>query len=437
VTQKSCATTPATLLNQQCQCITLDEQQLNEALQRETRSLGLSELGDSHPHLFSRSAFFVDSETISAMRGVVAAVERVVTLPGYRERALADAHPHARHEPKTKGVFLGYDFHLSEAGPQLIEINTNAGGGLLNAFLRAAQRACCEPVAEAFGVGADQALSRFSSMFRQEWRLARGDAPLARIAIVDDRPQSQYLYPEFLLFIRLMESQGLEALLCDAAELEVRDGRLWARNVAIDLVYNRTTDFSLSEPAHVALLEAYLHDLAVITPHPRAHALYADKRRLALLSDPTALAGLGAEAADCELLAQRIPLTRIVDPEQRESLWRDRRHLFFKPQSGYGSKAAYRGDKLTKAVFEQILRQPYVAQALVPPSARRVRQGDELLELKADVRNFAYAGQVQLVCARLYQGQTTNFRTPGGGFAPVYETTFMEQAGAPEANRSS
>jgi hypothetical protein len=25
-----------------------------------------------------------------------------------------------------------------------------------------------------------------------------------------------------------------------------------------------------------------------------------------------------------------------------------------------------------------------------------------------------------LVAARLYQGQTTNFRTPGGGFAPVF-----------------
>ena len=39
--------------------------------------------------------------------------------------------------------------------------------------------------------------------------------------------------------------------------------------------------------------------------------------------------------------------------------------------------------------------------------------------LKLDVRNYVYDGQVQLLAARLYQGQTTNFRTPGGGFAPV------------------
>ena len=39
--------------------------------------------------------------------------------------------------------------------------------------------------------------------------------------------------------------------------------------------------------------------------------------------------------------------------------------------------------------------------------------------MKVDVRNYVYAGQVQLLAARLYQGQTTNFRTAGGGFAPV------------------
>ncbi len=40
--------------------------------------------------------------------------------------------------------------------------------------------------------------------------------------------------------------------------------------------------------------------------------------------------------------------------------------------------------------------------------------------MKFDLRDYAYDGEVQWVAARLYQGQTTNFRTPGGGFAPVY-----------------
>ena len=39
---------------------------------------------------------------------------------------------------------------------------------------------------------------------------------------------------------------------------------------------------------------------------------------------------------------------------------------------------------------------------------------------KTDVRLYVYNGQVLLTAARLYQGETTNFRTPGGGFAPVF-----------------
>jgi hypothetical protein len=43
------------------------------------------------------------------------------------------------------------------------------------------------------------------------------------------------------------------------------------------------------------------------------------------------------------------------------------------------------------------------------------------LERKAGDPAFsARDGTVLLAAARLYQGQTTNFRTPGGGFAPVF-----------------
>mgnify|MGYP003452589128 FL=1 len=40
--------------------------------------------------------------------------------------------------------------------------------------------------------------------------------------------------------------------------------------------------------------------------------------------------------------------------------------------------------------------------------------------MKFDVRQYVYDGQVMWSAARVYQGQTTNFRTAGGGFAPVY-----------------
>ncbi|HEX6572615.1 MAG TPA: hypothetical protein VF055_11380, partial [Steroidobacteraceae bacterium] len=88
-----------------------------------------------------------------------------------------------------------------------------------------------------------------------------------------------------------------------------------------------------------------------------------------------------------------------------------------------GGKAAYRGDKLTRGAFEHVLSNRYVAQSIAPTSSRRVRMDDGSdVDLRVDVRNYAVQGQTWLRAARLYRGQTTNFRTAGGGFAPVVVT---------------
>jgi hypothetical protein len=39
---------------------------------------------------------------------------------------------------------------------------------------------------------------------------------------------------------------------------------------------------------------------------------------------------------------------------------------------------------------------------------------------KTDARLYVYDGEILLTAARLYEGQATNFRTPGSGFAPVF-----------------
>ena len=104
----------------------------------------------------------------------------------------------------------------------------------------------------------------------------------------------------------------------------------------------------------------------------------------------------------------------------RIDLWRERKSLFFKPMRGYGSKAVYRGEKVTRGVFEEILKGEYVAQAFAPPSERMMRVQGVAEPRKLDVRLYAYEGRTLLAAARLYQGQATNFRTPGGGFAPVF-----------------
>ncbi|HMA90322.1 MAG TPA: hypothetical protein VKP89_16430 [Burkholderiales bacterium] len=400
----------ADALNLACSCRTLDAERLRRQLEREPALAGLAEeIAHARPHLFSRTAVFINEAQRARMTTIVRAVEQAAARPSFRDAALVRAPAIARVDFGPRGVFLGYDFHLSAPGPELIEINTNAGGALLNVALARAQRACCDEMAPAFAAGDELARAEdaFFDMFAAEWRLQRDGAPLGRIAIVDDVPAAQYLYPEFLQFARLFGEHGVEAVIADARDLEWRGGHLQYRGQAIDLVYNRLTDFYFEEPAHAALRAAYVAGAVVVTPHPRAHALYADKRNLVALSDPAApLAG--------------VPRTVEVTAENAAALWAQRRSLFFKPALGYGSKAAYRGDKLTRRAWDQVLAGRYVAQTVVPASARVVQIDGAEAELKLDVRAYVYAGEIQLLAARLYQGQTTNFRTAGGGFAPVF-----------------
>jgi hypothetical protein len=349
------------------------------------------------PHLFSAAQVKISRGDTLRMAALIAAVERVVALPGYREHVLVSAPDIARHVPPNPGAFYGYDFHLSPTGPKLIEINTNAGGGLL-----AARR---------FGRGdVEQA---FVEMFRSEC------PTLKALAIVDENPSQQYLYPEFLLFKELFAQHGIAAHICAPDELMLCHGGLWHEETKLDLVYNRITDFPLETHGNSALRQAYLDGSVVVTPHPFGHALYADKRNLVTLSDDALLANWGIDAETRRVLADVVPHTELVRPEHAEDLWARRKGLFFKPASGFGAKAAYRGDKMTKRVFEEVLTSGTVAQALVPPSVVEAEVDGALTELKVDVRCYAYRGEVQFIAARLWQGQTTNFRTPGGGFAEV------------------
>ncbi|MBW7851133.1 MAG: hypothetical protein H3C38_11600 [Rhodospirillales bacterium] len=374
---------------------------------------------ESRPHLFSDAAMFVSESDVRRMGELAAAVETVVAAPGYRTAALAWAPPIAALDPGTPGAFLSYDFHLTTDGPRLIEINTNAGGALLGAALARAQDRCCPGMGRP-ATGLDDGEDVIFAMFQAEWQSRNGTRPLARVAIVDDDPAGQFLYPEFLLFQRLFANRGVEALVADAGELGVENGALWCRGHRVDMVYNRLVDFSLADDRHAALRAAYVEGLAVVTPHPRAHALFADKRNLALLADAAQLRAWNVAEETVGILLDRIPATEIVRPENAERLWRDRNRLFFKPATGYGSRAAYRGDKITRRVWADILAGTYVAQALVPPTERRVRLDDALVPLKCDLRAYAYRGRIQMLVARLYQGQTTNLKTPGGGLAAVF-----------------
>jgi hypothetical protein len=111
-----------------------------------------------------------------------------------------------------------------------------------------------------------------------------------------------------------------------------------------------------------------------------------------------------------------------VSTGNADDLWAERRRLFFKPARGYGSRGPYKGAKLTKKTWSSILRSDYVATELVPPGERLLVTDGAERSFKVDVRCYAYRGKIQLLGARMYRGQTTNFRTDGGGLAAVFTT---------------
>ncbi len=367
----------------------------------------------AHDTMFSNIAIIITPAQMQQMREVITAVAHVVALPAWQQHVLGEAYQ--QYTPRNTGVFFGYDFHLNADGAHLIEINTNAGGAFLSALFEKSQSDASLPGKT---LAMDNLEQVYVDMFRNEWALQRGTVPLRTIAIVDEAPQSQYFYPEFALAKQVFERAGIQVFIADPSEFRIDTEGLYLGASKIDLIYNRLTDFSLSQ--FPLLLTAYRQNLVVMTPHPHAYTLYADKRNLSLLTNPEFLRAKGLDETSISTLLTGIPQTRLIDVKDAEQWWKERKAWFFKPATGYGGKGSYRGANLTQRVFSEIVQGAYVAQRRAMPGEVMVSVAEAApVAFKFDVRCYVYERQVQLVIARLYQGQVTNFRTAGGGFALV------------------
>ena len=371
---------------------------------------------------YAHSIIAVEQDAFETIRRAVAALFRIAHLDAYQARVDAGADAVARHRPPNHAVFMGYDFHLTPAGPRLIEVNTNAGGALLNG-LHTASLCPPEPLACLCAdlIPLDTMRDRLLGTFRAEFAAARPGARLARVAIADDQPEQQFLREEFELFREGFESAGIAAAVCDVRALERRPGAgLWLRGEPVDLVYLRDTDWLLEQPRSAALRAAYLADEGIVTPSPREHHLLAHKARLALLSSESVLREFGATPAEIALLADVVPEAIALDTLGIDTAWRTRRDWVFKPGASHASRAVYRGDKISRHKLDEIAAiGGFVAQRRIEPGALEVATLEGPRRMKFDVRAYAYRDEVLLLGARVYEGQVTNFRTAGGGFSAI------------------
>jgi hypothetical protein len=372
---------------------------------------------------YARSVVSLAPDQFAALRRAVSLLHRAAHSLAYQELVDVGAEAGLAHDPGNYGVLMGYDFHVLEDGPRLIEINTNAGGALLNGLHTAS---LCDPEQLA-PVCSDllpmeEIEERIVSSFRQEFASVRGDAALLEsIAIADRDPRRQLLFREFELFRDLFTELGIRASICDTGELVVGSrGELELRGDPVDLVYLRDTDFTLASDRARGLREAYLNGRVVVTPSPREHHLLANKRRLEIFSSREMLERVGLAPEDAAFLAKIVPETRPLADLGFDEAWRTRRKWVFKPEAAFGSRAVYRGDKISRRRLEQVYAEGgFVAQRRIEPGRIQVPTADGPATMKFDVRAYAYRDRVLLLGARIYQGQVTNFRSPGGGFSAI------------------
>jgi hypothetical protein len=253
--------------------------------------------------------------------------------------------------------------------------------------------------------------------YLRDWSdFSRTEAPLNTIAVLDEDPQLQPLFPEMLACCDWLCEQGFDAQVVSPQQLDVLAEGVYFRGKKIDLIYNRHCDFFLETDVMADLRTAYLAGTVCLSPNPFAYGLLADKRRMILWSDPQALASLDLDVREQEVLLDMVPRSLLFSDYQADELWAMRKTLIFKPVTRFGSRGVLLGKSITRKRFAELEPETTLVQDVVLPSIEKDSAGREF---KVDLRLFVYRDHLLGLGARLYQGQVTNLRTEGGGFAPV------------------
>jgi hypothetical protein len=333
----------------------------------------------------------------------VSAAFHLRTLKAYTSHFAQELQNLQLKEPGNHSILMSYDFHLDTTGQlKLIEVNTNASFLAIGDLMYQAN-GIPQPIPD---FNMEEIRSNIENEMKLNGFQAKSGMP---VAIIDENPEEQKLFAEFLIFAEHFKSWGWNTQVCDYRNLP--------RN--FDFIYNRTTDFLLSDPSSASLRELYNSRKSTLSPHPVEYIYLASKSRFLDWQKPGFLESMGLPAEEIIDLLHALPKNLILNATNATEIWQQRKTLFFKPFQSYGAKQTYRGSGITKKTFEEISSQGFLAQEYVAPSEieRETPTGPQ--KFKYDLRFYAYQDRIQSVIARIYQGQLTNLRTPLGGFACV------------------
>lgn len=354
-------------------------------------------------NLISPFTIKLPRSVLQEARESIAALFKMRESPAYQDSYAPEISALGLRDPGNKSICMSYDFHVTgDNRLKLIEVNTNASFLALGCEMYKF-KGMSLPVP-------DFSFEEVRQDIETEMKLnGRPGAP-KNAAIIDETPEQQRLYVEFLVYRELFAQWGWNPQILDYRQVDT---------AKVDFIYNRSTDFFLNTPESAALKKAFVERQSCFSPNPYEYLLLADKQRMIDWSVPGNLDKWGVNAVDQKIIQSVVPHSLSLDVANKEEIWGQRKGFFFKPKRAYGSKQSYKGASVSRKIFDEIAGHEFIAQELVPASEQvfSTPNGDQ--NFKFDLRCYAYQGRLQLIVARLYQGQVTNLRTPLGGFACI------------------
>ncbi|MEP6508316.1 MAG: hypothetical protein ABJC63_08815 [Gemmatimonadales bacterium] len=207
----------------------------------------------------------------------------------------------------------------------------------------------------------------------RQWSGSR-EAP--RIAIVDwnDVPTQS----EFVLFRDFFRQNGLECLIVDPREMEYRNGKLFAGDLHVTLIYKRVLiDELVNECGLEHAVVRAVRDRAVCMVNPFRCKLLHKKASLAVISDELNASLFSQD--ERRAVAMHVPWTRVV--AERSTViegkkidllpWMEdnRERLVLKPNDDYGGRGIVLGWTVSAAKWTEAIRgaidEPFIVQQRV------------------------------------------------------------------------
>ncbi len=394
-----------------------------EQLWSRLRAAGIPGVPDEFSVTFAHQA--IPPAVLDEIDAFIGVFEDVTTRPVWQEAVVGSSGQSVPSSRSEVCFFSAWDFHLPPEGPwQVIEFNDNGSGLLYAGFINESFHALLDPdrraALEAPPTAADLA-GRIGQMVRREAE-AFFDAVPEGLFLILDEPEALErgkFGGEMELLRELFRGEGWRSEVGSTADLRWDGGRLRHHGEPVSFIVNRSTDFFLEKETTRPLRDAFLHGSVYVAPNPFTYATRSDKRLLEFLSLSSWDRELGIEAREREVLSRHIPETRLLRPDNLDSIVENRDRFVFKPIRSHASRGFLPSARVGRSRLQRLVRkgEGYVAQRKV--GRPRIRLDDDS-SVWADLRVWAYRGERVLLSGRTSIDENSLDLRPPAGWLPTF-----------------